>query len=165
MKVEKNNLIIITKEYLILEKVIINDNGNYFFQNITNKKLEEIPFKILSNKKIIFFKNNNLKICEFLLEQNNIKCLFKYSYDNLVTQLDFKKENTNNEEDIGEEDDYDDFENAKISTTLCDIIEIEEKNLIIASFSKYSSYCYNDIDYTFSKYIISIIDIKKCKYY
>ena len=32
---------------------------------------------------------------------------------------------------------YDDFENAKISTTLCDIIEIEEKNLIIASFSKY----------------------------
>ena len=118
----------------------------------------------MSNKKIVFYKNNNLKICELLLEENDIICLFKYSYDNLVNQLNFKKENTNNnEEDKEEEYDYVYFENNEISPKLCDIIEIEEKNLIIASFSKYISYSNDDVDYTFSKYIISIIDIKKCQ--
>ena len=65
MKVENNELIIITKKYLILEKIIININDNYSFQNITYKKLDEIPFKILSDKKIVFYENNNLKICNF----------------------------------------------------------------------------------------------------
>ena len=65
MKIEKNELIIITKKYLILEKIIINANDNYSFQNITYKKLDEIPFKILSDKKIVFYENNNLKICNF----------------------------------------------------------------------------------------------------
>ena len=164
MKVENNELIIITKKYLILEKIIINVNGNYFFQNITYKKFDEIPFKILSDKKIVFYKNNNLKICKFSLEQNDIKCLFQYSYDNLATQLDFKKENNDiNKENIEEDDDDDEYsinQNGEISNKLCDVIEIKEKNLIIASFSKYHYYGYDDIDYTFSKYIISIIDIK-----
>ena len=114
MKVEKNNLIILTNKYLILEKIIINDNGNYSFQNITYKKFDEIPFKILSNKKFVFYKNNNLKICQFSLEENDIKCLFKYSYDNLVTQLNFKKANKDNNEENIEEDDYDVDENEEI---------------------------------------------------
>ena len=164
MKVEKNNLIIITKKYLILEKIIINDKGEYFFQNITFKKIDEIPFKLLSNKKIVFYENNNLKICQFSLEQNDIKCLFKYSYDNLVNQLNFKqKNNDNDEESIDKEDNYSIDENSQISNKLCDVIEIEGKNLIIASFSKYHYDAYDDIDYTYSKYIVSIIDIKNCK--
>ena len=73
MKVEKNNLIIITKKYLIIEKIIITVNGNYSFQNIAIRKLDEIPFKLLSNKKIVFYENNNLKICKFLFEKNEIK--------------------------------------------------------------------------------------------
>ena len=131
MKVEKNILIIITKKYLIFEKIIIDANGDYSFQNITYKKLDEIPFKILSKKKIVFYKNNKLKIYEFSLEKNDIKCLFKYSYENLVTQLNFKKANNNNKENSEEEDDYDIDENAEISNRLSDVIEIEEKNLII----------------------------------
>ena len=89
--------------------------------------------------------------------------MFKYSYDNLINQLNFEKANNNNdnnEENIEEEDDYNIDENGQILNKLCDIIEIEEKNLIIASFSKYHYYGYDDIDYTFSKYIITIIDIK-----
>ena len=58
IKIKKNELIIITKKYLILEKIIINDNDNYSFQNITYKKLDEIPFKILSDKKIVFLSNS-----------------------------------------------------------------------------------------------------------
>ena len=164
MKVEKNNLIIITKKYLIIEKIIINDKGEYSFQNITFKKLDEIPFKLLFNKKIVFYENNNLKICQFSLEQNDIKCLFKYSYDNLVNQLNFKqKNNDNNEESIEEDDDYSIDGTGQIKNKLCDVIEIEEKNLIIASFSKYHYDAYDDIDYTYSKYIVSIIDIKNSK--
>ena len=58
MKVEKNEIIIINKKYLILEKIIINANDNYSFQNITYKKLDEIPFKILSDKKIVLLSNS-----------------------------------------------------------------------------------------------------------
>ena len=46
-----------------------------------------------------------------------------------------------------------------ISNKLCDIIEIKEKNIIIASFSK-EKYIntHDDYDYTFGKYGILIID-------
>ena len=175
MKVEKDLLIIITKSYLILEKIIIDINGNFSFKNIKYQKLDEIPFKILSNKKIVFFKDNILKICQYSLENNDIQCLFKFSYDNLETKLSFEKinndkneENSDEDEDEEEEEDCDDYnyviENGKISNKLCDIIEIEEKNLIIASFSKFKhAYDSNDLDYTLSKYIISIFDIKNCQ--
>ena len=67
--------------------------------------------------------------------------MFKYSYDNLEYQLNFKNlNNDNNKENIEEEkkdEDYNINENGQISKKLFDIIEIEEKNLILASFSKY----------------------------
>ena len=44
---------------------------------------------------------------------------------------------------------------------MCDIIEIREKNLIIISFSFFKhAYDDYDMDYTLSKYIISILDTK-----
>ena len=61
------------------------------------------------------------------------------------------------------DEDYNINENGQISNKLFDIIEIEEKNLILASFSKYHYQGYDDEDYTFSKCIILIIDIKNCQ--
>ena len=73
-----------------------------------------------------------------------------------------KKEYKNNEETNNENEEKKKkniFHNAEISYNLCDIIEIKDKNLILVSFSKSKhSYDDNDLDYTLSKYIISIIN-------
>ena len=65
MKVENDHLIIITKDYLILEKIIINIEGKYSFQNLILKRLSEVPFKILNNGKFVSFHNKNLNIYHY----------------------------------------------------------------------------------------------------
>ena len=173
MKVENGNLIILTKNYLIVEKIIIKNN-EYTFKNIISKNLNENLYKILENNKFVSYDKNIFKIYQFSIEEDAIKCLFEISYDifesNHIFKNEYKKENNENKNnnyfeeesynqtDKEEDEDYI-FQNAEISNKLCDIIEIKEKKLIIISFSK-SKHAYhdNDIDYTLSKYIISIID-------
>ena len=203
MKVEKENLIIITKQYLIIDKIFIYD-GKYSFKNIIFLKLDEIPYKILDDIKIAFCGNKILKIYQFSLEGNDKKCLFELSYDIFKSDLfknksdkDNNNKNKNNKKSEEEENNYENknndviedeenfnesksnndneeeeqnnkecdegekgyiFENVKISNKICDILEIKEKNLIIISFSKFKNTGWDDIDYTLSKYIISIID-------
>lgn len=184
MKVENENLIIITKEYLIIDKIEII-NGKYSFNNIISQRLYENPFKILDNKKIVFYNENNLKIYQFSMKSNSLNCLFELSYDifNSINMFENKtnklKKNYEKENDINKNDDNIEIEDLiykeidieeqnlisfdeNISNKLCDIIEIKEKSLIIVSFSKFKRAYYDKlVDFTFSKYIISIIDTKK----
>ena len=177
MKVENENLIMLTKNYLIIERIFIINN-KYTFKNIISKKLNENLFEILDNNKFVSFDNINLKIFQFSNEENSIKKLFQISIENFDFENETKKEYENNEEtnneninnneneeniiqneeEEKEEENYI-FQNAEISYNLCDIIEIKDKNLILVSLSKckhtYDDY---DLDYTLSKYIISIIN-------
>ena len=177
MKVENENLIILTKKYLIIEKIFIINN-KYTFKNIISKKLNENLFKILDNNKFVSFDNINLKIFQFSNEENSIKKLFQISIKNFNFENETKKEYENNEEtnneninnnkneeniiqneeEEKEEENYI-FQNAEISYNLCDIIEIKDKNLILVSLSECKhTYDDDDLDYTSSKYIISIIN-------
>ena len=155
MKVETDNLIIITKDYLIVEKIIINIEGQYSFKNITLKRLSEVPFKILNNGKIISFHNNNLKIYHYSTNTRDIECLFNGNYDKALKKL--SKEWENKDESLSEESlsQENGFENS-----LADILEIKEKNLIIILFSNCRHLYNGDIDYSKSKYLIPIIDTK-----
>ena len=80
MKVENENLIIITNQFLIVDKILIND-GKYTFKNIITQKLNEKPFKILDNYKIASYNKKIFKISQFSMKDNSIKCLFELSYD------------------------------------------------------------------------------------
>ena len=137
MKVENDSLIVVTKQYFIVEKILVND-GKYTFQNILSQKLNEMPFKILYNYKIAFYNKNILKIYQFSMKENYIQCLFKLSYDILEYNRLFKaniEEDEQNLNDTDYEDHfYNNFYNSQISNELRDIIEIKEKNLIIISF-------------------------------
>ena len=155
MKVENDNLIIITKDYLIVEKIIINNEGQYSFKNIILKRLSEAPFKILNNGKFVSFHNNNLKIYHYSDHTRDIECLFNTNYDKALERLSNeweKKDESLIEETNSEEN--------ELENSLADIIEIKEKNLIIISFSNCKHYYDIDIDYTKKKYLISIIDTK-----
>ena len=199
MKVENENLIIITKNYLIIDKIWIFD-GKYSFKNIICQKLDEIPYKILDDLKIVFFEGVILKIYQFSLEGNDKKCLFELSYNiftyDLFKNKCYKKNNNKNSEEEDENnnenksnDDIEDEENlnennsnydnedeelkdkesddeeedfifgdVEIKNNINDILEIKGKNLIIISFSKFKNTGWDDIDYTLSKYVITIID-------
>jgi len=47
-----------------------------------------------------------------------------------------------------------------VKNKLCNVLEIQEKNLIIVSYSKYKHVYDSNIDYTLWKYLILIIDSK-----
>ena len=204
MKVENENLIIITNNYLIIDKIMIFD-GKYSFKNIICQKLDEIPYKILDDLKIVFCKGVILKIYQFSLEGNDKKCLFELSYniftydlfknkcykknnnknksnknseeeiennnenksnDDIEEEENFNENNSNyynEEEELKDEESDDDeedyiFGDVEIKNKINDILEIKEKNLIIISFSKFKHTGWDDIDYTLSKYVITIID-------
>ena len=176
MKVENENLIILAKKYLIVEKIIIKNN-KYTFKNIISKKLNENLYKILDNNKFVTFNKNILKIYQFSMGKDTLQCLFEISYDILKSKYflknEDKKENENEDENnndidaeeesdqsLNEEDEDYFSQNEKISYKLCDIIEIKEKNLIITSFSecKHTFDEDEEIDNTLSKYLISIIN-------
>ena len=155
MKVEIDNLIIITKDYLIVEKIIINIEGQYSFKNIILKGLSEAPFKILNNGRFVSFHNNNIKIYHYSANTRDIECLFNTNYDKALERLSNEWEKKN--ESLIEETNS---EENELENSLADIIEIKEKNLIIISFSNCKYYYDIDIDYTKKKYLISIIDTK-----
>ena len=181
IKIENENLI--TEQYLILKKKDIN-NKIYTFINIIIQKLDEKPFKLLNNYKFVTFNNDIFRIYQLSIETKTIKCLFEISFNIFESTLTFgdkSKSNIDNEnekkekekekeeeeekEDEEEEksnnDENEEFKDADInfSNRLCDIIEIKEKNIIIASFSK-EKYIntHDDFDHTFCKYSILIID-------
>ena len=160
IKVENENLIIITKDYLIVEKIIINIEGQYSFKNVILKRLSEAPFKILNNGKFVSFHNNNLKIYHYSESTKDIECLFNRNYDKALERLSNeweKKDESLIEENNSEENNS---EENELENSLADIIEIKEKNLIIISFSNCKHDYGIDIDYTKNKYLISIIDTK-----
>ena len=69
MKVENENLIILMKNYLIIEKIVIINN-KYTFKNIISKKLNENLYKILDNKKFVsFFMNLIYKFFNLLVKK------------------------------------------------------------------------------------------------
>ena len=137
MKVENDSLIVVTKQYFIVEKILVDD-WKYTFQNIISQKLNEKPFKILYNYKIAFYNKNILKIYQFSMKENYIQCLFKLSYDLFEYNRLFKANIEDDEQNLNdtdyEDDFYNNFSNSQISNELRDIIEIKEKNLIIISF-------------------------------
>jgi hypothetical protein len=90
MKVENENLIILTKKYLIIEKIFIINN-KYTFKNIISKKLNENLFEILDNNKFVSFDNINLKIFQFSNEENSIKNFFKFLLKILILRMKQKK--------------------------------------------------------------------------
>ena len=178
MKIENENLIIITTKFYVIEKIkIINDI--YTFTNIITQKLDEEPLKLLNDYKFVSFNDNIFKIYQLLFEEKTIKCLFEISYEIFESTLTFNNksndkinfENKGEDEDINdneekeeeeeEEEEKEEFEDAEIkfSNRLCDIIEIQDKKIIIASFAK-EKYIntFDDFDHTFCKYGILIID-------
>ena len=182
IKIEKENLIIITTKFYVIEKIkIINDI--YTFTNIITQKLDEEPLKLLNDYKFVSFNDNIFKIYQLLFEEKTIKCLFEISYEIFESTLIFNNksndkinfENKGEDEDINdneekeekeekeeeEEEEKEEFEDAEIkfSNRLCDIIEIQDKKIIIASFAK-EKYIntFDDFDHTFCKYGILIID-------
>lgn len=157
MKIENDNLILITKEYIIVEKIIISIEGKYSFQNLILKKLSEAPFKILNNGKFVSFHNKNLKIYHYTTITKDIECLFNKNYDKDLERLGKEWEK---EDESLIEDSFSEEKELSIGNSLSDIIEIKEKNLIIVSFSNFKSHYGFDIDETESKYLISIIDTK-----
>ena len=72
-----------------------------------------------------------------------------------------EKEEEEEEKEKEEKEEKEEFEDAEIkfSNRLCDIIEIQDKKIIIASFAK-EKYIntFDDFDHTFCKYGILIID-------
>ena len=174
LRIEKKNLVIITTNYFVVEKIDIN-NEIYTFTNIIFQEIDECPFKLLNNYKFVTFNDNIFRIYQLSIETKTIKCLFEISFNIFESTLIFtnksndkinnenegeeqeeKKENNNNEEkeefeEIEEKEDFEEkeekdgikefeefeeFEDAyfNLSNRLCDIIEIQEKNIIIASF-------------------------------
>ena len=159
MKAEKDNIIIITKNYLIIEKIIINNDGQYSFKNIILKELSEIPFKILNDGKFASFHNNILKIYHYSTDTRDINCLLNINYEKALENLSKKWEKK--DDDVSQEISIDESEER--GSSLADIIEIKEKKLIIISFSDCKYSFGNDIDYTKCKYLISIIDTNNYK--
>ena len=159
MKAEKDNIIIITKNYLIIEKIIINNDGQYSFKNIILKELSEIPFKILNDGKFVSFHNNILKIYHYSTDTRDIKCVLDINYEKALENLSKKWEKK--DDDVSQEISIDESEER--GSSLADIIEIKEKKLIIISFSDCKYSFGNDIDYTKCKYLISIIDTNDYK--
>ena len=62
IKVENNNLIIIVKRYLIVEKIEIKNDNSFVFKNILKPKFEENLYKILCGNKVVSYTSKILKI-------------------------------------------------------------------------------------------------------
>ena len=145
IKVENNNLIIIVKRYLIVEKIEIKNDNSFVFKNILKHKFDENLYKILSGNKVISYTSNILKIYNF--SPNKIELLYK----NKLNYTSFAHRQINSE--MKEK-----FLGVKPYDRLCHIIEIEERNEIIFSFCRLLTYGEDDIDYTWCDYIIVIMN-------
>ena len=170
MKVENEKLIIITKQYLLIDKIFIYD-GKYSFKNVICRKLDEIPYKILDDLKIVFL-GKILKICQFSLEGNDKKCLFELSYDIFKSDLfkhKYDKEKINRNK-ISKKSEEEENNNESKSN---DVIEQEEKfderkssNDNEEEGQNYESIDEEDEDYIFenvgiSNKICDILEIKE----
>ena len=147
IKVEKGNLIILAKHYLIVEKIEIIDENSFSFKNILKNKFEEPLFQILCNNKIVSYFGDTLKIYSFSL--NKIEILYTKKLNYMFFAENRKKPKV---DEI--------FQNINPYDRLCHLIEIEERNEIIFSFSRLYTYGFDDIDYTSCNYFIVIMNSK-----
>ena len=147
LKVEKGNLIILSKHYLIVEKIEIIDDNSFSFKNILRQKFEEPLYKILCNNKIISYASDILKIYSFSPNKTEILYMNKLNY---IFFAENKKKSEIDEM----------FQGIKPYDRLCHLIEIEERNEIIFSFSRLYTYGEDDLDYTSCNYFIIIMNSK-----
>ena len=147
IEVKNDNLIIIVKRYLIVEKIEIKDNNFYIFKNILKNKFDENLYKILSGNKVASYIGDILKIYHF--STNKIELLYsnKLNYT-LLAQKQIKQEM----KEI--------FIGVKPYDRLSNMIEIEERNEIIISFSRLLTFGEDDIDLTWCDYVIIIMNSK-----
>ena len=147
LKVEKDNLIILSKHYLLVEKIEIIDDNYFSFKTIFKQKFEEPLFQILCNNKIVSYASNILKIYSF----SSIKA--EILYEEKLNYIFFAKNKKKTEIDEM-------FQGVQPYDRLCHLIEIEERNEIIFSFSRLYTYGEDDIDYTSCLYYIVIMNSK-----
>ena len=146
IKVENNNLIIIIKRYLIVEKIEKINNNFFTFKNILKHKFNENLYEILLRSKIISYDSNIVKI--YFFSQKKISLLYSNKLNYILFDHKIKSQYIKQ------------FEGVKPYDRLCHIIEIEERNEIIFSFCRLLIYGEDDIDYTWCDYIIAIMNSK-----
>ena len=147
IKVEKNNLIIICKRYLIVEKFEIKSDNTFLFKNILKYKFDENLYKILCGNKVMSYTSDLLKI--YFFSSDKIELLFNKKLNYIL--FPHKKYTP----EISKT-----FEGVNPYDRLCQAIEIEERNEIIFSFCRLLTFGNDDIDYTWCDYTIVIMNSK-----
>ena len=147
IKVENNNLIIICKRYLIVEKFEIKSDNTFLFKNILKHKFDEDLYKILCGNKVMSYSSDLLKI--YFFSSDKIELLFNKKLNYII--FPHKKYTP----EISKT-----FEGVNPYDRLCQVIEIEERNEIIFSFCRLLTFGKDDIDYTWCDYTIVIMNSK-----
>ena len=120
---ERINLIILSKHYLLVEKIEIIDDNYFSFKTIFKQKFEEPLFQILCNNKIVSYASNILKIYSF----SSIKA--EILYEEKLNYIFFAKNKKKTEIDEM-------FQGVQPYDRLCHLIEIEERNEITLFFER-----------------------------